>query len=307
MATLVEQPTAVADTIPVTATENTNLHVKLPSCTIDFQISVKTVQLGILNFFQLLEPIFRLFLYHQNPVMSCYALRHTLSAAANANCIQHVTLSNVLVFRIPENNMSQFTEDENVYLAFMELSPDHTMILIDFYICTFAHIRAWVFALLQNYVLLDLDKSLILSDADTREEQRHAFTGDIEIAGNMAVSSGYFRHRIMIRPGCSQFLLGLIQSGKTIIVVTAGDLHYGRMIVCQANSRNWVSGPTSPDDPVVKINSWNVFSVRNAPNDVSMKKISNYVPYLSPHFQQHVLHPERCIVVDDNLLAWACY
>jgi hypothetical protein len=246
--------------------------------------------------------------------MTCYALRHTLSAAADAICIQHVTLSNVLVFRIPENSMIQFTEDENVYLAFMELSPDlassdprlqdQTMILIDFYTCTFANIRAWVSALSQNYVLLDLDKTLILSDADARLDQRYAFTGDIEIAGNMAVSSGYFRHRIMIRPGCSQFLLGLILSGKNIIVVTAGDLHYGRMVVCSANNRNWVSGRTSPDDPVVKINSWNVFSVRNAQNDVSIKKISNYVPYLSPQFKQHVLHPERCIVVDDNLLAW---
>ena len=90
------------------------------------------------------------------------------------------------------------------------------------------------------FVLLDLDKTLFLSDADAKEEQRHLFVGDYEIGGLMAITNERFGHRMMIRPGCHLFLRRLLQIAE-VSVITAGDLHYARQGVARANDRNWVS------------------------------------------------------------------
>jgi hypothetical protein len=97
------------------------------------------------------------------------------------------------------------------------------------------------------FVLLDLDKTLFLSDADAREEQRFAFVGDFEIAGNMAITNERFQHRMMIRPGAHWFLRRISQLAE-VFVITAGDLHYARAAVQRANERNWVSSKDPTTD-----------------------------------------------------------
>jgi hypothetical protein len=99
----------------------------------------------------------------------------------------------------------------------------------------------------RTFVLLDLDKTLFLSDADARDDQRYAFVGDFEIAGNMAITNERFAHRMMLRPGVHWFLRRLLAIAE-VFVITAGDLHYARNAVQQANQRNWVSSKDPTTD-----------------------------------------------------------
>ena len=157
------------------------------------------------------------------------------------------------------------------------------------------------------FVLLDLDKTLFLSDADAREEQRHAFVGDFEIAGNMAITNERFQHRMMIRPGCYLFLRRLAQIAE-IFVITAGDLHYARAAVSHANVRHWVSSndPTTNNvDPAtlddVSIPLTRVFSVRNHAKRAAPKTFERALP-----FAQFMTTGAGCAVlaVDDDPGAW---
>ena len=102
------------------------------------------------------------------------------------------------------------------------------------------------------FVLLDLDKTLFLSDADAREDQRFAFVGDFEINGYMAITNERFAHRMMLRPGAHWFLRRVLAIAE-VYVITAGDLHYARAAVRLANERHWVSSkdPTTDQEPEV--------------------------------------------------------
>ena len=156
-------------------------------------------------------------------------------------------------------------------------------------------------------ILLDLDKTLLLSDADAREEQRHAFIGDFEISGIIAITSEHFQHRMMIRPGCYWFLRRL-QHIANIYVITAGDLHYARAAVTGANARKWVSSkdPTTDNEDYALLSDvfiplTHVFSVRNYAKRAAPKTFERALPwvqYLTSGAGGTVL------AVDDDPGAW---
>ena len=171
------------------------------------------------------------------------------------------------------------------------------------------------------FVLLDLDKTLLLSDADCRVDQRPLFVPDTEIGGKMAVTDEGFRHRMMLRPGAHTFLRRLMAVAE-VGVVTAGDLHYARAAVGAANDRAWATG--SPDEslpatattavlpngltpvrqglPDVRIPLTHVFSVRHQPKHALPKTFARALPFVP------LLHangsPVPVLAVDDDPFAW---
>ena len=187
------------------------------------------------------------------------------------------------------------------------------------------------------FVLLDLDKTLLLSDADCRVDQRPLFAPDVDIGGKMAVTDDAFRHRMMLRPGAHTFLRRLMAVAE-VGVVTAGDLHYARAAVGAANDRAWATG--SPDEslpagtlpaaaegaqpattaattagaaglalppvraglPDVRIPLTHVFSVRHQPKHALPKTFARALPFVP------LLHasgaPVPVLAVDDDPTAW---
>ena len=173
------------------------------------------------------------------------------------------------------------------------------------------------------FVLLDLDKTLLLSDADCRVDQRPLFVPDTEIGGKMAATDDGFRHRMMLRPGAHTFLRRLMAVAE-VGVVTAGDLHYARAAVGAANDRAWATGspdeslPALPDAttailpngltpvrqglPDVRIPLTHVFSVRHQPKHALPKTFARALPFVP------LLHasgaPVPVLAVDDDPFAW---
>lgn len=176
------------------------------------------------------------------------------------------------------------------------------------------------------FVLLDLDKTLLLSDADCRVDQRPLFVPDTEIGGKMAVTDEGFRHSMMLRPGAHKFLERVMAVAE-VGVVTAGDLHYARAAVGTANDRNWATG--SPDESLpgssagnattvtrsgvtltparqglskVHIPLTHVFSVRHQPKHALPKTFARALPFVP------LLHangaPVPVLAVDDDPFAW---
>jgi len=176
------------------------------------------------------------------------------------------------------------------------------------------------------FVLLDLDKTLLLSDADCRVDQRPLFVPDTEIGGKMAVTDDGFRHPMMLRPGAHRFLQRLMAVAE-VGVVTAGDLHYARAAVGTANDRNWATG--SPDESLpgssagnattvtrsgvtltparqglskVHIPLTHVFSLRHQPKHALPKTFARALPFVP------LLHasgaPVPVLAVDDDPFAW---
>ena len=151
-------------------------------------------------------------------------------------------------------------------------------------------------------VLLNLDKTLILSYADAREEQLHAFVADFEISGNMAITNERFQYRIMLRPGVYWFLRRLAQVAE-IYVVTAGDLHYARAIVTHANARSWISSrdPTTDNEQNltdVSIPLTRVFSTRYHPSRSVFKTFGCALPFAQ------FMDASAVLAVDNDPGAW---
>jgi hypothetical protein len=185
------------------------------------------------------------------------------------------------------------------------------------------------------FVILDLDKTMFVSDADCIAWQRNAFVGDVEIAGNIAITNERFQHKIMIRPGSYWFLRRLAQIAE-IFVITAGDIHYARAAVTHSNAQRWICSPgqdPSTDEywvpmehdekitpemlvhtnlsnptirwkctlPEVSIPLTRVFSVRNHAKRFLPKTLERalpFAPYMTSGANSAVL------IVDDSPSAW---
>ena len=271
----------------------------------------------------------RMLLYNKSPCISlsvhiCYTYPSVVVLIRECIC-----MSNILVLSTQE----EVTDDTPVLFVFAEFPPGQNMLLLDGYIDTIGNIRKQALQMMWSLmfpalydrlpcvlvpkapyhhqshkliVLLDLDKTLFLSDADARVEQRHAFIGDFEIAGNMAITNDRFQHRMMIRPGCYWFLRRLAQIAE-IFVITAGDLHYARAAVTHANMRSWISSKDVTTDgqqdlPNVSIPLTRVFSVRNHAKYASKKTFERALP-----FSPFMPNGANCAVlaVDDDVGAWA--
>ena len=157
------------------------------------------------------------------------------------------------------------------------------------------------------FVLLDLDKTLILNYVDTRNIT--TFYKNFTARGLQLVSNDYFEYDIMIRPGAHWFLHRL-QQFANVFIITAGDISYAQQIVNGANELNWIT----PLDPTtngqisyacstsVTIPISNVVSVRHKYRDFIKKTFSHVLPF---HFvNQQQLEQLRLIAVDDDLSAW---
>lgn len=267
----------------------------------------------------------RLLLYNQTPCISLSVSLHSLHFRVAALLRECVCMSTVIVF----STTKDFTKDQQVLFLFVEFPPGQDMFLIDGYINTTKEIYTEGLKWMWNYmfpnivdnimdglvpyhpdnhklfVILDLDKTLFLSDDDSRHEQRHAFINDFEIAGNMAITNERFQHRVMIRPGCYWFLRRL-QRIAEIFVVTAGDLHYARAAVTHANACKWKSSKDITTDNEqqledVSIPLTRVFSVRNHAKRAAPKTFERALPF-APFMTQGA----GCavLIVDDDPGAW---
>jgi NLI interacting factor-like phosphatase len=221
----------------------------------------------------------RLLLYRLYPVINITAPMISLTDHQQEVLREAVCSSTVIVF---SSSIKPPAPEEPVLMAFVEFSADNNAkILIDGYLTSLTAMQAYVDSYQQSvlrppalaaavsddtgkpalrlpytpethriFVLLDLDKTALLSDCDCLVDQRPFFKPDIEIAGTTAVSDGAFKHRMMLRPGMYTFLRRVMKVAD-VGVVTAGDIYYARAAVGAANDRGWATG--SPDDslPVV--------------------------------------------------------
>jgi hypothetical protein len=282
-----------------------------------------------------------------------------------------VCTSTVLVFS-PRSEPP--TLDEPVLMAFVEFSVGNVNVLVDGYLTSLRAMQTHAAAYQQHvlhppaavaaavasayalagpeavpvlpytpathrlFVLLDLDKTGLLSDGDCREDQRHLFIPDINIEGITAVTNGTFRYGIMLRRGMHTFLRR-VMAVADVGVVTAGDVHYARAAVGAANDRAWATGspdsslpviplpaaeaaieaaveapapvpaanpaqltPIPPGLPDVRIPLTHVFSVRHQPKHALPKTFARALPFVP------LLHasgaPVPVLAVDDDVSAW---
>ena len=107
-------------------------------------------------------------------------------------------------------------------------------------------------------VVLDLDKTLIVSSDCVDPNQLSMFKTDFTIEGFTKMHDCNFNYNIMIRPGVYEFLLQLNKIAN-IFILTAADINYARMIIDNANNMNWLGSGES-----VYIHLSNVFSSRKS-------------------------------------------
>lgn len=149
-------------------------------------------------------------------------------------------------------------------------------------------------------VCLDLDKTLYICDQDCASS---GFKSDVAIKTTLALDKTAIHHHMMIRPGAHMFLKRLLKLAR-VYCITAGDLHYAREAVTQANLIHWSSCIDSslPEGYVlepVHIPIENVISVRNCKPSFISKTFSHVIPLY--HSKSNCV---PMIAVDDDITAW---
>jgi hypothetical protein len=251
---------------------------------------------------------FRPLLYESISMVSMHATFSCLPYAMQALFRRMVGLSQVSVCSPRSQSPSM---EETVMLTFMEFDPTQDIILMDGYFSTRNHIveRSTLYiqsrsipkpnpynpALHKFPVLLDLDKTLIITYEDTRLDQRHIFEESMTISGTIAITGTLFQHRVMIRNGAHAFIKAILPFAD-ISVITAGDIHYGRAIVDVANKQKWLPIPSEEADHV-SISLTRVFSVRDKQRSAQKKQLSCALPCF------HSI-PGSFVAVDDDPTAW---
>lgn len=242
----------------------------------------------------------RLTLYKMSPVVSMWAPLVSLPYYQQEVLRLAVSISNVLIFTTSAVVPGL---DDTVLVAFVEFAEGNETILIDCYVTSMRELKSKAEeGNKKKHVVLDLDKTLLLSDADCRVDQKHLFTPDIEIGGKMAVTDDIFSHKMMIRPGAYNFIRDLTADADTeVYVFTAGDLHYARAAVGEANKRHWQTSSVDDSRPFgpledVFIPLTHVFSVRNHPKYALKKTFERILPFRQADTQ--------VFAVDDDPNAW---
>lgn len=185
-----------------------------------------------------------------------------------------ICLCEIIVLRtVP--NYSNIELTEPVYLGILKITDYELQIHL--YPCTFLVIQERAtayFASLEPIILLDLDKTLIVSDCDV-EGDKTRFQPEFTIRHLKALDGLPFENRVMIRPGCHEFLQRLFRLTSKVYIITAADLHYAQSIVNMANERGWGSGSErgSIHFPIEK-----VYSVRHLPHIAMKKKFTHIIP-----------------------------
>lgn len=201
---------------------------------------------------------------------------HTLSVPvhfANDTIRQYIALSFVFVFK----------NKTEIYLGMLRVTK--TDLLLFLYLTTESILTERCLRFQEKFtVMLDLDKTLIISDVDvTRGHDKfvtHLFIDSYKVIDNLP-----FKTHVMIRPDAHIFLKRLFEIAN-VYIITASDLHYAEEIVYAANRIGWGGDVYFPDS--------NVYSTRNEPTKALLKTFDFIVPEM----------PAKIIAVDDNLAAW---
>jgi hypothetical protein len=243
----------------------------------------------------------RQILYKETPVFSVETNVHDLLLFQQSQCRQMIGTSEVLLFHSKDELPASH---ETVLFVFMEFSLYQDRILMDFFELSMDEFKAKTDAFYKStskFVVLDIDKTILLSDGDCSLDQKLAFESDMYIFGCLAITGQSFCHMMMIRKGLYEFLVE-VQQIATIFFLTAGDLHYGRTIIDKLNQQNWKPlaeqsvGPLTEQKVFVPLT--NVFSVRNHKRTVLKKRFDRVLPLL------HLYPSVRYMGVDDDIHAW---
>ena len=199
---------------------------------------------------------------------------------------------------------------DDMYVALIKPNTEYTQFTLLLYKTTLDDIHQesgkLILSILQKVeykpiVCLDLDKTLYICDQDCAS---YGFKTDMTIKTTLALDKTAIHHNMMVRPGAHMFLKRLIKLAH-VYCITAGDLHYAREAVKQANLINWSSSVDSSLTEgyvleTVHIPIENVISVRNCKLSFIPKTFSHVIP---------LYHPKsNCvpmIAVDDDIMAWS--
>ena len=207
---------------------------------------------------------------------------------ASSKIRESIALSDVIIFRhFPSNDAISFNESiflgllrVNSYELFLYLFPSSFFELMELSKHYFTN---------EPIVLLDLDKTLIICDADVMKGRDH-FLSHIIIESKSVNDNLPFQHHVMIRSDAHVFLERLFKLTSKVYIITAADLYYAESIINGANDIGWLSNFHFPMS--------NIYSTRNTPMNSLLKRFTMVVP-LSFLTGSQVL-----IAVDDNIHAW---
>jgi hypothetical protein len=193
---------------------------------------------------------------------------------------EYICLQEMVIFRTVSGFTSKPDQDEPIYIGLFKLTQYELQLMLYPSSLTNIKERADVFFSPQDpIILLDLDKTLILSSCDT-DEKDPSFQPELKIAGDLAINSTPFEHSVMIRPGCHEFLKRLFQITSKIYIITAADLHYAQKLVTIANYIGWNDKTSTTRSGVVKIPVENVYSVRLYSKTTLSKTFTQIIPSL---------------------------
>ena len=160
------------------------------------------------------------------------------------------------------------------------------------------------------FVTMDLDKTAYLSKDDViKPEDTKFFIDEYEVSGQTAISNEYFRYKMMIRPGMYWAIRRLQRIAK-LHLLTAGDIHFARTAVIEANNKKWESTKdiTTINEPVledVNISLTNLVSCRDRIKYAAPKIFERSYPFaifMSEYGLKSEHIPALCI--DDSINAW---
>ena len=211
---------------------------------------------------------------------------------------EYICLQEMIIFRTVSCT-KPLDQDECIYIGLFKLTQYELQLML--YPSSLRNIkeRADVFFSPQDpIILLDLDKTLILSSCDT-DEKDPSFQPELKIAGDLAINSTPFEHSVMIRPGCHEFLKRVFQITTKVYIITAGDLHYAQKIVTIANYIGWNDKTSTTRSGIVRIPVENVYSVRVKTHTTLPKTFTQIIPSLLTPL------PLVMVAVDDTLSMWS--
>jgi NLI interacting factor-like phosphatase len=212
---------------------------------------------------------------------------------------EYICLQEMVIFRTVSSFVSKLDQDERIYIGLFKITQCELQLML--YPSSFRNIteRADVFFSPRDpIILLDLDKTLILSECDT-DEKDPLFQPDLKIAGHLAINSTPFEHSVMIRPGCHEFLKRVFQLTSKVYIITAADLHYAQKIVTIANYIGWNDKTSTTRSGIVRFPVENVYSVRVKAHTTIPKTFTQIIPSLLTPL------PLVMVAVDDTLSMWA--
>lgn len=210
----------------------------------------------------------------------------------NPNLYKFFT-ENICLSSVIKMNIKLDADDTNFFIILDYLHENKTIILY-----LYNTYEDYVDMIAKQYylngninVVLDLDKTLVVSSECVDQNQLSMFRTDFTIEGFTKMHDN-FNYNIMIRPGVYEFLLRLNKIAN-VFILTAADINYARMIIDNANNMNWLGSGEN-----VYIHLSNVFSSRKNINSTIYKTfdiaLCLYKLNISP----------RLIGVDDDISMW---